>query len=206
MLPTLLVWLRLHVITLHVILHIQKEGVNCTPEMAGIKDANDVFLFTLKQGIPVNLRDKTAQKNGLLQTLHFKEMIGRWLFVNPAPFFLAACHESCSSCWGAAENNCLACKDPSHMLKAGLCVVSCGQGFYTKGGICSGKYLFSSSNCRKFEKCSAKKESIFHLAVQQLWFCSRLRRPMHLVHKYQMRKAAVCKIINSFKLIRCWKV
>ncbi|KFO84606.1 Extracellular matrix protein FRAS1, partial [Buceros rhinoceros silvestris] len=48
-----------------------------------------------------------------------------------------ACHESCSSCWGAAENNCLSCKDPSRVLEAGLCVAACGRGFYPKDGICS---------------------------------------------------------------------
>ncbi|XP_065453534.1 extracellular matrix organizing protein FRAS1 isoform X1 [Chrysemys picta bellii] len=49
----------------------------------------------------------------------------------------AACHESCSACWGSAENNCLACKDGSHVLNAGLCVASCGHGFYVKNGICN---------------------------------------------------------------------
>uniref|UniRef100_A0A8C8RJR6 VWFC domain-containing protein n=1 Tax=Pelusios castaneus TaxID=367368 RepID=A0A8C8RJR6_9SAUR len=49
----------------------------------------------------------------------------------------AACHESCSTCWGSAVNNCLACKDQSHVLNAGLCVASCGHGFYLRNGICN---------------------------------------------------------------------
>ncbi|KAJ7411871.1 hypothetical protein BTVI_48371 [Pitangus sulphuratus] len=52
-------------------------------------------------------------------------------------FSVTSCHESCSSCWGPAESNCLSCKDTSHVLKAGLCLASCGQGFYPKEGICT---------------------------------------------------------------------
>lgn len=37
-----------------------------------------------------------------------------------------------------------------------------------------------------------EQESIFHLAVQQLWLNSCLTRQLHLVHSYWMRQAAVC--------------
>lgn len=166
--------------------------------MAWMKNTNlrraVCFCFLLLFWMPVNLRNKTGKKKKVnyckLFILKRRLEVECLLILHLS--FPAACHESCSSCWGAAENNCLSCKDTSRMLKAGFCVASCGQGFYTKDGICSGKYLGFFSNCKKFERCSAKKESIFHLAVQQLWFYSRLSCQMHLVRKYRMGKAAVC--------------
>uniref|UniRef100_A0A8C7J2L3 Fraser extracellular matrix complex subunit 1 n=1 Tax=Oncorhynchus kisutch TaxID=8019 RepID=A0A8C7J2L3_ONCKI len=44
------------------------------------------------------------------------------------------CHASCSVCSGPSQQDCVWCSDPSHLLRDGLCVPDCDQGYYTQQG------------------------------------------------------------------------
>lgn len=46
-----------------------------------------------------------------------------------------SCHESCLSCTGGGESDCLHCAQPYH-LKESRCVLDCGQGYFEDQGRC----------------------------------------------------------------------
>lgn len=124
--------------------NVQNAAGSCPAGKAWVKDCNlraaagcvGYFSSSVAVKAWAHLRRSTV-----VQALGLKELLGGALLANPALFSPAACHESCSSCWGAAESHCLSCRDPSHVLQAGLCLASCAQGFFPKDGVCTGKYL-----------------------------------------------------------------
>ncbi|KAF4802764.1 hypothetical protein TURU_022239 [Turdus rufiventris] len=96
---------------------------------------------------------------------------------------MQACHESCSSCWGAAENHCLSCKDPSHVLQEGLCLASCDQGFYPKDGICTDCHPLCQqcvANLRDTGSVCLKCQNSRHLLLGDL--CLPHCPPGHYTH------------------------
>ncbi|XP_039614478.1 extracellular matrix protein FRAS1 isoform X1 [Polypterus senegalus] len=50
--------------------------------------------------------------------------------------YCSPCYESCLSCSGPSEKDCLSCVHPLHYLKGGSCVTDCGPKFYSILGIC----------------------------------------------------------------------
>lgn len=81
-------------------------------------------------------------------------------FVSRESFACENCHDSCASCYGPSESNCLSCPPGRHLTSEGSCWHECPDGTYADSGLrqcaecdlsCS-KCVNSSSNCTECQK------------------------------------------------------
>ncbi|GIY36864.1 extracellular matrix protein FRAS1 [Caerostris extrusa] len=106
----------------------------------------------------------------------------------PAGYYLtndgncAACHESCKTCYGSNDTDCLSCSN-SLFIKNGKCVPHCSNGFFQYGGICyachpscATCYGFNSDECYtcpfgrtfKYGKCISSCEEGKYMNTENL--------------------------------------
>ncbi|GIY35545.1 extracellular matrix protein FRAS1 [Caerostris darwini] len=106
----------------------------------------------------------------------------------PAGYYLtsdgncAACHESCKTCYGSNDTDCLSCSN-SLFIKNGKCVPHCSNGFFQYGGICyachpscATCYGFNSDECYtcpfgrtfKYGKCISSCEEAKYMNTENL--------------------------------------